>query len=104
MTDPVDEATIELEDLSIAVSKIILCGCIAIPPTTRKRFRYKDKPNPNPYYDFSSYTPKQLSLIKKKFDCDAYKDELRNRLASDNRFSQFQHDLEHFYKNKCENY
>lgn len=95
-----------MSDIEDAVANLsitpqtILCGCIAIPDTTRKRFRFKDKPNPKPFYDFSKYYFKQLQLIKKQIVCDTYREDLQKRLNSANKFAQFVSDLDYFYNEK----
>lgn len=99
--DSVDEITNSIEDLKISKPEVILCGCIAIPDTHRKRFRYKDKPNPKPFFNFNLYIYKQLRLIRKQLDCDTYRDDLYKRLGSnDNKLKQFISDVEYYLEKK----
>lgn len=82
-------------------TKVILCGNVPIPDTTRKRFRFNGQPNPNPFYCFKSYTLKQLMFIQKKLSIERYNDDLKQRLKSENKYIQFIHDLE-YYINKAQ--
>lgn len=102
MDSNIDEITESIENLVVNKPNIILCGCISIPDTTRKRFIWKGKPNPNPYYDFKKYTVKQLKYIKQQLNTPLHINNLRQRIGSDNKMKQFLSDFEFFF-NKIQN-
>ena len=101
MSDPVEQATKEMEAITIT-PKTILCGCITIPKTTRKKFIFKGKPNPITFYSFEFYTLKQLIYIEKQLKCDLHYNSLLERLGSNNRMAQFLSDF-NYYLNMLKN-